>query len=332
MLGPVIVLGLVVAALPAAGGTYRWIDKNGQVVYSDRPPQPDEAAPEGTTPPAPRAAAPAAPRRPVHQAASELIELCGLKDQVKAVALQARRHVQDNLGHLEPRDVKNVEAITARTLDPERLVRAIVDEFSQLIDDTKIADVRTWYRSPLGRKITELEVRASSEDRQRQLAAFVAEWRVKPPAAARVAMIQRLDAASGTTELSVDMVVGITQAIVRVADPYLPPERRLKAGQLEAQARQIRLATLERFRQGNTVALLHLFRDVPDGELTSYIRFLETEAGAWLGGAVRRSMVEALAGAVAGTVTDLVRVVPPQRWGGPGAFKKPPLPPAEGKL
>src|SRR5205085_11057090 len=122
-------------------------------------------------------AAPTAARRPIHPAASELIEVCGLKDQVKAITVQAREHVHQSLGHLEPRDLRSVEAVTARTLDPTRIVSSLVDELSQYMDDTKVPEVRSWYRSPVGRKLTELEVRAASEDRQRQLAAFVAEWR-----------------------------------------------------------------------------------------------------------------------------------------------------------
>jgi Domain of unknown function (DUF4124)/Uncharacterized protein conserved in bacteria (DUF2059) len=326
-----IALGLVVPALPAAARTYRWVDKSGQVIYSDHPPQADEMAPPSETP----ASSPSAsigPRRPVHPSASELLEFSGLKEHMKVAAVQARQNVHQSLGHLEPRDLESVEAVTAQTLDPDRIFEVIVDEFSQTMDEAKIAEVRSWYRSPLGRKLTELEVRASAEDRERQLAAFMAEWKVKPPAPERVALIQRLDAAGGATELSVDVVVGISQAIARVADPHLPPERRLRPGQLDAQARQIRLYTLEAFRQGNTVAMLYLYRDVADEDLARFVQFLETEAGAWYGNALRRSIVQGLAAAVERTATNLVRIVPPERWGGPGGFKKPAPPPEEKQL
>jgi hypothetical protein len=330
VLGVLIVLGLVIPSVAVAGGTYRWVDKNGHVTYSDQPPPAGQtAAPsEAST-----SSAPPAPGRLVHPAASELLELSGLKEQMNAVVLQARDQIHQSVGHLEPRDLKGVQAVTERTLGPEQVFADIVGELSQLMDDTKIGAVRTWFGSPLGRQLTDLEIRASSSpDRQRRLTAFVAEWQVKPPTPARVALIQRLDAASGTTELTIDTIVGITQAVVRVADPHLAPDRRLKPGQLEAQARQIRLYTLETLRQSNAVAMLYCYRDVQDQDLARYIQFLETEAGAWFGGAVRRSIVHALSAAVERTATNLVRVVPPQRWGGPGAFKKPPLPPADKRL
>ena len=322
-------LGLFLPAVPAAGRTYRWVDQNGNVRYSDQPPRSENVAPPPATP---TPGAIRTPRHPVHPAADELLELSGLKQQMKAISLDAREHVHQNLGHLEPRDLKGVAAATAQTLDPDRVYASILDEFGRSVDDTKIADVRLWYRSPLGRTITEIEVASVVSERRRELTAFVAEWRVKPPAPTRVALTQRLDAATGATEMSVDLIVGIAQAVVRVADPHLPPDRRLKPGQLEAQARQIRLSTLEVFRQNNTVAMLYIYRNVADQDLARYIQFLESEAGAWYGNAVRRSVVYALAAAVERTATDLVRVVPPHRWGGPGAFKKPALPAEDKRL
>ncbi len=328
-LAMLMVLGLVLPAVPAAARNYRWVDQSGNVRYSDQPPRLEEVAPSASI--ATPGAAPA-PRYPVHPAVDELLEMSGLKRQMKTIALDAREQVHQSLGHLEPRDLKGVAAATARTLDPDIVYASVLDEFSQSMDDTKVAAVRLWYRSPLGRKLTEIELASATPERQRELTAFVAEWQVKPPAPTRVALIQRLDAAAGATEMSVELIVGITQAVVRVADPYLPPERRLKPGQLDAQARQIRLATLEAFRQGNTVAMLYVYRNVEDQDLARYIQFLESEAGAWYGNTLRRSVVYALAAAVERTATDLVRVVPPHRWGGPGAFKKPALPPAEKNL
>lgn len=332
VLGLLIVFGLVLTAVEAPGGTYRWVDKNGNVTYSDQPPPPGQTAPASgavtpSRPASPNATVP--PRRPVHPAAEELLELAGLRDQMSAAALQAREQIHQSLGQLEPRDLRGVEAVTAQTLGPERIFADVVGEFSQLVDDTKVPAVRAWYLSPLARQITDLEVRVSSlPDRERKLTAFIAEWRVKPPTPARVALIQRLDAASGATELAVDMVVGVTQAIVRVADPHLPPERRLKPGQLEAQARQIRLYALEPLRHGNAVGMLYCYRDLADHDLARYAHFLETEAGAWFGSAVRWSLVRVLSAAVERTATDLVRVVPPQRWGAPGSVKRLPLSPA----
>ena len=64
VLGVLIVLGLVLPAVSAAGPIYRWVDKNGHVFYSDQPPSASQTAPpsEASVP-----AAPPAPGRFVHQ-------------------------------------------------------------------------------------------------------------------------------------------------------------------------------------------------------------------------------------------------------------------------
>jgi hypothetical protein len=330
-----VVIGVaVVVAGPAAARTYRWIDPNGNVMYTDHPPRPEDvgapAGPDRGGPGTPGAAP--GSHRPVHPGIDELLALSGLKGQMRGMAMQTRDHLQGNMGQLEPRDRKAVEAVTARALDPDLIYGRVLDEFSQHVDEARLAEAVAWFRSPLGRKLTELEVAFSTVDRQREITQFVAQWRVSPPSRTRVALVQRLDAAAGATELSVELVVAISQAIVRVADPYLPPERRLKPGQLESQARQIRLQALEALRQGNTISMLYLYRNVEDTELARYIRFLESEAGAWYGNAVRRAVTSSLGVTVERTAGELVRIVPPQRWGGPGAFKKPALPPADAKL
>jgi len=54
-IAPVLTLIAALALLPAGGSaeTYRWIDEQGNVTYSNRPPQPREVLPTPETRPAP---------------------------------------------------------------------------------------------------------------------------------------------------------------------------------------------------------------------------------------------------------------------------------------
>jgi hypothetical protein len=47
-----LIVGMVATGpLPAPGKLYRWVDRQGNVIYSDRPPRPDKAAPPAETGP-----------------------------------------------------------------------------------------------------------------------------------------------------------------------------------------------------------------------------------------------------------------------------------------
>jgi len=309
---------------PAVAKVYRWVDRHGNVTYADRPPQSEEAV---TPPSAPGAPATIQPRRPVHPAADELLELSGVKRQVPSIAERARDNMVQGMGPLTASDKSAVDRVSGQGLHPDVLYSLIKQEFSQHVDDTKVREVIGWYRTPLARRLTDLEVAfTSATNRDRELTQFVARLRVEQPDPRRVALIQRLDAASGATETSLDLVLAVAQAVARVADPYLSAERRLRPGQLESRARQIRLQSQEVLRQANTLSMLYVYRPIEDGDITRYIQFLESEAGSWFGGAVRKAMVAAFATTIERTAGELVRAVPVERWGQGGEFKKPALP------
>jgi hypothetical protein len=325
----VVLLGLVAllgaSASLALARTYRWVDRHGNVTYSDRPPQSSEAAPP---PAAPAPPASAQPRRPVHPVADELLEACGFKRQVPSIAERARHNLVQGMEPLGADDKSVVDRVSGEAFRADALYGLIREEFSQHVDDTKVKDVLAWYRTPLARRLTELEVAfTTSTSRERELAQFVARLRVEQLDPRRVELIQRLDAASGATETSLELLMAVAQAVLRVADSYLPAARRLKPGQLDSQARQIRLQSQDMLRQANTLSMLYVYRSLEDGDLARYIQFLESEAGAWFGGAVRKSTVSAFGAVVERTAHELVRAVPVERWGHGESLRKPPSAP-----
>lgn len=311
---------------PALAKTYRWVDRHGNVTYADRPPQSDEAAP----PAEPQAPTGSQPRRPVHPLSDELLEASGLKRQVPGIAERARANLVQGMEPLGANDKSAVDRVSGQAFRSDVLYGLIREEFSQHVDDSKVKEVLDWYRTPLARRLTELEVTfTTSTSRERELAQFAARLRVEQLDPRRVELIQRLDAASGATETSVELLMAVAQAVLRVADPYLPANRRLKPGQLESEARQIRLQSQELLRQANILSMLYVYRSLEDGDIARYIQFLESEAGSWFGGAARKAMVTAFGAVVERTTHDLVRTVPVERWGQGDSFRKVPSAPGQ---
>jgi hypothetical protein len=328
----IVLAGLAVVlsahASPAPAKTYRWIDRQGNVTYADRPPQSDEALPPAEpNPPTTQ------PRRPVHPSADELLEASGLKRQVPGIAERARANMVQGMEPLEASDKSAVDRVSGQALRADALYELIREEFSQYVDDTKVKEVLGWYRTPLARRLTELEVAfTTSPNRERELAQFIARLRVEQLDLRRVELIQRLDAASGATKTSVELLMAVAQAVLRVADPYLPASRRLKPGQLESQARQLRLQSEEVLRQANTISMLYVYRSLEDGDIARYIQFLESDAGTWFGGAVRKATVTAFGAIIERTAHELVRAVPVERWGQGDGLRKVPSPPGQQRL
>ncbi|OGL02427.1 MAG: hypothetical protein A3E31_10405 [Candidatus Rokubacteria bacterium RIFCSPHIGHO2_12_FULL_73_22] len=318
--------GLLAGGTPADAATYRWVDDNGVVTYSDRPPQPREA------PPAPAAASAADATAPGAVAADratidELLDVSGLKRQLAPITTRIRSEFHAQHGQLAARDLARAEQITARHVRTETVYGLIAEGVGKRSDAAKLAAALAWYRSPVGRRITELEVAFSrSSGTEREIERYVGRLQQSPPARERLALVQRLDAAGRATETSLDVSIAIIRSLASAVDPYLPAERRLSRSQLESRIRQVRAQVFEQVRRLSFVMMLFIYRDVSDADLARYVAFAESEPGQWYVSAVSGAFVDAVGGIARGAATDLVRAVPPERWQQGGGFKKPALP------
>src|SRR5262245_7691452 len=333
-LAAVIVIGLILASVSASGGANRWVDRRGNVIYSDRPPRPEEVGREGDRADpgvaAPSAAVPPS-LRPFDPSVERLLDATGLKHQARLVAFQTRGILYGNLGALDAEHRRRVDAITDRYFHPDNLYTLLRSELSRYVNEARLNEVLAWYGTPVGRRVATAEVRFYASDRRREVEGYVAGLVNNKPSPLRLALMQRLDAATGATEGSLDLFVAINRSIIRVVEPLMPADRRLGSGQLESQARQIRLRMQESLKQVNIVTMLFLYQGVTDDELRRYIEFMESEAGAWYGTAARQAIVAAITSSVERTAGELVRVVPPERWVG-GGLTRPPVPSEKLKL
>jgi Domain of unknown function (DUF4124) len=338
-LATILGLGLLLTAVPIFADTYRSVDADGNVTYSDSPPRPGDS-PAPATPTAPATGAPpvrdlpaAVPSRPsaFHPSVERLLDATGLKHQARLIALQTRDLLSGNLGKLDADRRRRVDAVTGRDFHPDNFYGVLRSEFSRHVDEPRLNEVLAWYATPVGRRVAAAEVRFYASDRRREVEEFVAGLANNRPSPVRVALLQRLDAASGATEGSLDLFIAINRSIIRVVEPLIPAQSRIGAGQIESQARQIRLRMQESLRQTNIFMMLLLYQGVTDDELRRYIEFLESEAGAWYGTAARQAIVAAIASTVERTAGELVRVVPPEQWVG-GGMTRPPVPTEKLKL
>ena len=235
-LAAVIVIGMILASVPASGGAYRWVDRRGNVIYSDRPPRPEEVGREGdpadpgVAGPNPSATIPPAPR-PFHPSVEHLLDATGLKHQARLVAFQTRGILHGNLGALDAEHRRRVDAITDRYFHPDNFYALLRSEFSRYVNEARLNEVLAWYGTPVGRRVATAEVRFYASDRRREVEDYVAGLVNNKPSPLRLALMQRLDAATGATEGSLDLFVAINRSIIRVVEPLMPAERRLGAGQ-----------------------------------------------------------------------------------------------------
>ena len=316
---------LAVGQGASAAEVHRWVDARGTVNYTDRPPRPDEvttlapaAAPERET----AAIAPKAePARTGPATVDELLELSGVKAQLVGMTGRLAGEFRPRQGQMSQKDAAAVGRIVERTLRHEKIYTLIRDELRRHVDQPKLDTAVAWLRSPLGRKITALEVASSEAGAEQKVAAYAATLRGNPSPARRIELLQRLDWVSGSTEVSLDILVATARSTAKAMSAALPPDRRLRPGQIENQATEVRARAGTLIAQEGLAGMLYTYRSLEDDEIEQYVRFEASEAGRWYNVAVRRALVGAVGGVVERTAMELLRAVPPERWAptaGPG--------------
>src|SRR5262249_30059992 len=166
---------------------------------------------------------------------------------------------------------------------------------SRYVDEARLDEVLAWYATPLGRRIAATEVRFYASDRQREIEDFVAGLGEKAPPARAGGRLQRPAAAGGATGGSLGPFVARNHSIIRVVEPLMPAQARMGSGQVESQARQIRLRMQESLKEANVLTMLFLYQGLTEDDLRRYIEFAESDAGAWYGSAARQAIVAATA-------------------------------------
>src|SRR5439155_1092448 len=89
---------------------------------------------------------------------------------------------------LGERDTVLVAQIVGRQFAPARLYAVIRDDFRRRVDQQQLDAIAVWFRSPLGRRITALEIAAANPDAAPRIAAFAAGLKTSPaPSYGRIA-------------------------------------------------------------------------------------------------------------------------------------------------
>lgn len=337
-------LGLAaVAALatPAhALEVYRWIE-GATVVYSDQPPPTGvvltslpgrQPLPVVTAPDAPRADAPPVEAAPAETAAvppppgpdvivragpatvDEILELSGMRPQLPGLVRALGAEYRPPAGQLSEHDTALIGQVVARHFAPERLYAVIRDDFRRRVDQTGLDAMAVWFRSPIGRRITALEIAASKPEVAPKIEAFAAGLKTSPAPASRLELVQRLDWVTGASHETTELGLSIAGSVARAAAATAPAERRTRAGLVERRVEEMRGQMAALIGQNVLAQMLYVYGPLSDAELKEYVDFLASPPGRAYGRAAQSALLRVVREVADRTALEVLRAVPPQRW------------------
>ncbi len=143
-------------------------------------------------------------------------------------------------------------------------------------DAEMLAEQIRWYDSPDGRAVVSAVKSAHAPDRPAVMREYVAGLRAKPPSAARVQLIQRIEHASRSTEVGLQMMAATLRGFAAVDQALgvrVPAE-----SEMEAAIERHLAANEEALREEMLLSALFTYRELADEVLERYYRFLSGAA------------------------------------------------------
>ena len=236
----------------------------------------------------------------------ELLERSGLRVQLESLSAGVRIQFLRGQGRISSQDRATIDRIASTNFDADAIYSRIKLEFERNLDADKLAEALAWYRSPLAKRITALELMALAFENGLDNVSIER----KQASYERIALVERLDAVGGASETTVDVTLSIVRSLTRAFQPVLPASARVSNAQLEEQIARARSRTLEQIRSACLVSMLLAYRSLTDQELAEYVRFAESEAGHWYMSVMNSALLAAVDVAAAATAAELATAVP----------------------
>jgi len=288
-------LGLsVLACGTVEAKTYRWVNEQGVVTYSDQPPL----------------------VRPVEGERDALIvealELSGTRKALDSVPAQIKLQLEPRQTALKPPDKARATKILADAFRPEVLYGAVRDAFRSGFDPQRMGVVMAQLRAPLFKKIAALELAAGEPGAKADLEVFAQALGRDVPLPARVDLVQRQEAVVRSAALQMDMSVIAFKAVLRALEPAVPPEKRPTAREVDFAERTLR-AQQDAMTRAALIRALYTYRSLSDEELATYVEFSESDAGRWFVATQRKGLIDAMRLAMDAAARQMTTAFPAKR-------------------
>ena len=287
-------LGVLTTGALAEAKTYRWVNDQGVVVYSDQPPQVRPGDKERDA------------------LIAEALEISGTKKELETIPAQIRAQYDARQSPVRPEDKARVIRILTDAFRPDVLYSAVRSAFRSNFDAQRMDIVMDKLRSPLFRKIAALELAASEPGARQDLERFAMGLQSDIPPPARVALIQRHEAVMRSADLQIEMAIIASQAVSRSLEPVLTPAQRPTGRESDAAERKLR-SQQDPLTRAALVRWLYTYRALTSEELATYVEFGESDAGRWFAATQRKGLLDAMRAAMDTAARHMASAFPAKR-------------------
>lgn len=214
------------------------------------------------------------------QLTQALMDKSGITRQVEqlpmVVLLGMEQTIQQSQQPIPPEVLENMKQAVLSSFRADTILKKIQQHIDKNLSKYDVDAILHWLTSPLGERITVLEVAASTTSAYETMESMKEELLQD---AARVKKIRKLDAALKASETSVDLALNTQIAVASSMAAVLAPNDPSVSDQIVKAAKAGRPQMAAAMKEKTLVSLLYTYRTLKDGEIDEYIDFLTSDLG-----------------------------------------------------
>ncbi|WP_417543845.1 DUF2059 domain-containing protein [Marinobacter sp.] len=212
---------------------------------------------------------------------------------------------------LPPMVADTIGYVVTNSFRAADIEQQIVKNLESDLSGKQLEAVQDWYETPVGRKISAVEVAASDPGAWKQIQARAAELNKKYKGTDRARAFERFDRASRATESAVDTTIAVQLGLATAMAAFSSDSANydeLKQS-IENQRGKIRGIVEQQVYD----SYLHTYEKISSQEMGLYIDFLESGPGTAFSKTVTRSIQQAITDPIESIGNQMARFLSPEK-------------------
>jgi hypothetical protein len=235
------------------------------------------------------------------------IEMTGFDRLIDALPEFADRALYESRGAVRPETWENVRKAFEEVYIPDQLKAAVRLRLIERYEDAQFKAYLKYLQSPLTRYMAVLEQKANVGADQEKFKEFLMSLEKNPNNDPRSSLAMRLDEASGTTKLTINIQSAFFRSIFMAVDPTLEKDLKLQEGELESMENEVRGSMAETTRRITVATYLYAYRSVSTEKLRRFVEETESLDVRWGNELFAKTLLSVLNDAAL-SVVDQMRV------------------------
>jgi len=214
--------------------------------------------------------------------ARQLVLRSGMATQLYAIPIQFEHSAAQHRGRVPAQAITLVTRAGKEAFQPAKLHEEVVRSVAAKMSQAGMRDALEWLESAPGGRITAVEEAAATSVSQATMTRYLDGLRTQPPSQQRVKLIGDVMSVANVVESSAGALEAITLGIAVGFDAMQPLEQQAGADVLQLRLRKsnLRAELLANLDAALPALMLYTYREVSDADLSAYVEFMQTPAGA----------------------------------------------------